>query len=291
MKYQISHRTFYDYASDVSLSEQILHLEPRNTERQSVRDPAIIIEPEPAYIERYRDAFGNRSMIITIEQAHQRLSIEGKSEIDVQAPPAYSPDATPPWEDAASYRHAMPTGLAATAVPFAFPSLHTPADDAIEAYARQSFTPGRPILAAALDLNHRIFTDFKYDPAATTVTTHVTDLLTLKRGVCQDFSHLMLACLRVLGVPARYVSGYLLTHPPAGQEKLIGADASHAWVSLFVPGTGWVDLDPTNDLIPQDEHITLAYGLDYADVAPIAGVVYGGGRQQLSVAVDVTAQD
>ncbi|MEO1089082.1 MAG: transglutaminase family protein [Pseudomonadota bacterium] len=287
MIYTIRHFTKYSYAAPVALSQHLLHLEPRTSFRQRVHAQALVIDPPPAWSDRRQDPFGNPARAITIDREHRRLTIDSRATVEVATEAAPDPVATAPWETVvdACVRGSAAGSLGAAR--FAFPSPFTRADDAVERFARESFVPGRPALAAALDLNHRIFTEFAFDPAATTVATPVADVLVQRRGVCQDFAHLMIAALRALGLPARYVSGYLLTHPPAGQERLVGADVSHAWVSLWLPGDGWVDLDPTNDVIPGDGHVTLAWGRDYGDVSPIVGVVFGGGDQELDVAVDV----
>lgn len=287
MIYDIRHRTDYAYTAPVAFSHHLLHLEPRTTYRQRVHAQSLVVEPVPVWGDRRQDAFGNPARAITIDREHRRLTVEARATVEVTAPAIPDPAATKPWEAVAdACRQANEAG-ALGAARFAFASPFTPGDDVAEDYARQSFTQGRPVLEAALDLNHRIFRDFSFDPSATSVATPVADVFRLRRGVCQDFAHLMLAALRSLGLPARYVSGYLLTQPPAGQERLIGSDVSHAWVSLWVGTDGWVDLDPTNDLLPADGHITLAWGRDYGDVSPIVGVVYGGGGHELEVAVDV----
>jgi transglutaminase-like putative cysteine protease len=175
------------------------------------------------------------------------------------------------------------------ALEFTFASPYVPLVAELRAYAATSFPPGRPILAGARDLTHRIFSDFKYQPGSTDLGTGVTRAFAMRRGVCQDFAHIQIACLRSLGLPARYVSGYLLTRPAEGKERLVGADASHAWLAVWVPGHDWVDLDPTNDLIPGREHITIGWGRDYGDVSPVSGVMFGGGAHEVTVAVDVLA--
>jgi len=174
---------------------------------------------------------------------------------------------------------------------FVFPSVYAPIAEAARAYAAPSFTEGRPLLDAVMDFTDRIHTEFAYDPGATTVATTVEEALGLKRGVCQDFAHLQIAGLRAMGLPVRYVSGYLLTEPPAGQQRLVGADASHAWLSVYCPQFGWIDVDPTNNVLPSTQHITLAWGRDYGDVSPVRGIVLGGGGQSLTVAVDVVPVD
>lgn len=287
MIYEVRHRTDYTYSAPVALSHHLLHLEPRTTFRQRVHAQSLLVEPMPAWGDRRQDAFGNPARAITIDREHKHLAVEARATVEVALPTWPEPGLTEPWERVvAACRGASEAG-ALGAARFAYASPFTPTDEALEDYARESFRQGRPVLEAAAELNHRIFADFEFDPEATSLATPVAEVFRLRRGVCQDFAHLMLAALRALGLPARYVSGYLLTHPPAGQERMVGADVSHAWVSLWVGGAGWVDLDPTNDLLPTDGHITLGWGRDYGDVSPIVGVVYGGGGHELSVAVDV----
>jgi transglutaminase-like putative cysteine protease len=205
--------------------------------------------------------------------------------------PRAVPDAraTPAWEVVRDEVADARSDEALEALEFSFASAYAPLLPELEAYAAVSFTPGRPILAAALDLAHRIFTEFRYEPGSTSLATGIAEAFAMRRGVCQDFAHLGIACLRTLGLPARYVSGYLLTQPAGGRERLVGADASHAWLAVWVPGHGWVDVDPTNDVIPGDEHITVAWGRDYGDVSPVSGVMFGGGAHEVMVSVDVAA--
>lgn len=287
MRYDIRHQTTCRYASDVSVSHQLLHLEPRPTAQQRVQSCRLDVRPNPTVERVSIDTHGNHERSITIERPHRELLIEARSVVDLE--PTFVPEAerTPAWEDVAAACRQCVDDSALLAARFAFPSHFTPLDDCLEDFARESFSKGRPVLAAATELNQRIFDNFTFDPAATTVSTLPPEVLKKKRGVCQDFTHLMIACLRSLRLPARYVSGYLLTRPPEGKERLVGADASHAWVSIWIPGSGWIDLDPTNGLLPSVEHITVGWGLDYADTCPVAGVVYGGGEQTLDVAVDV----
>jgi len=286
--YDVRHLTTYRYGVPVSMSHHLLHLEPRDTHHQRVEWFAIRIEPEPGFDDRGADAFGNPTRTITLDQTHEELVIEAVSRVQLAHRDLPEPLATPPWEEVAAIRLAAMDDPALDACRFAFASPFVEPDDALEAYAKASFTPGRPILAAAMELNQRIFADFTFDATATTIATPVAEVFRQRRGVCQDFSHLMLACLRAVGLPCRYQSGYLLTRPPEGRERLVGADASHAWVSVYIPTIGWVELDPTNDCLPMHEHVTLAWGRDYSDVSPVAGIVYGGGAHDLSVAVDVT---
>lgn len=286
MIYSVRHATTYRYADPVTLSSHRLRLTPRNTPHQKVRRFAIDVTPATHTLAAERDAFGNATHQLDIRESHALLTIEARSVVEVT-------DESPelgftPWEAAVEAARRPTTAKALEAAPYVFPSSYTAADDAIEDYARESFGQGRPVLEAARELTARIYEDFAYDPAATHASTLALDSFADKRGVCQDFAHVFLAGCRALGVPARYVSGYLLTHPPAGQEKLVGADASHAWASVWCPVAGWVDFDPTNDVIPGLEHVTCAWGRDYADVGPVQGVVLGGGGHSLSVAVDVT---
>lgn len=288
MIYDVRHKTVYRYSLPVSISHHLLHLEPRDTARQRVEWFAMRIEPEPGFDDRSTDPFGNPTRTITLDQSHTELVIEAASRVQVALGELPDPLRTPPWEAVAALRTAALDDVSLDASRFAFASPFVEPDAALEAYARASFTAGRPILAAAIDLNRRIFTDFTFDATATTIATPVAEVFAKRRGVCQDFSHLMLACLRSIGLAARYQSGYLLTRPPEGQAKLVGADASHAWIAVYVPRIGWVELDPTNNCLPMREHVTLGWGRDYSDVSPIAGVVYGGGLHDPEVAVDVT---
>ncbi|MFW5680186.1 MAG: transglutaminase family protein [Pseudomonadota bacterium] len=290
MIYEVRHRTDYTYTAPVALSHHLLHLEPRTTHRQQVHAQSLIVEPFPVWGDRRQDAFGNPVRAITIDREHRTLAVESRATVEVVPPSLPEAAATAAWETIVEACGKATEAGALGAARFAHASPFTPADDALEDYVRQSFRVGRPILEAALDLNHRVFSDFAFDPTATTLATPVAEVFRLRCGVCQDFAHLMLAGLRALGLPARYVSGYLLTHPPAGQERMIGADVSHAWVAVWTGADGWIDLDPTNDLLATDGHITLGWGRDYGDVSPIVGVVYGGGGHELAVAVDVLPQ-
>jgi transglutaminase-like putative cysteine protease len=224
---------------------------------------------------------------VAIEKSHSELLIHSRMLIEVNAPAPVDVAASTPWELAARRVAPSQGPCDLDVVQYVSPSHHTPACGDLKAFALPSFPPQRPLLACAMDLTHRIYSDFIYDSAATDVATTVSALLRIRRGVCQDFAHLLIAAFRVMGLPARYVSGYLLTHPAPGKEKLVGADASHAWVSVWAPTIGWVDFDPTNDLIPGDEHITIAYGRDFQDVSPVTGVLLGGGSHQVDVSVDV----
>ena len=276
MIYAVRHRTAYSYESPVTLSSHRLRLTPRETPRQKLRRFALEIAPEGALLAAERDSFGNASHLLEIRESHSALVIEARSEVALTplAPPL---DATP-WEEVAAAA-SRPTGAeAAEAAAFAFPSRFTCADDALEDWTRESFPPGRPVLAAADALMRRIHAEFRYDGAATHAGTTAMDAFALRAGVCQDFAHVFLAACRALGLPARYVSGYLLTRPPEGRERLVGADASHAWVAVWRPQGGWADYDPTNAVAPDLEHVTCAWGRDYGDVGPVVGVVLGASR-------------
>lgn len=291
MKYDVSHKTIYDYGQPVSISHHVLHLMPRPCDHQECLTAGIKVTPEPTIRGSGADYFGNPVNYLTLQSQHSRLCLHAFSQIEVRTPAPPASESTPPWDGifADLCRDTSDAGL--ETVQFAFDSPYTEAMTDLAAFARVSFTPGRPIMAAALDLTSRIFNEFAYDDSATTVSTPVDKVFADRRGVCQDFAHLELACLRALSLPARYVSGYLLTHPPEGQVKLAGADASHAWLSVWCPGHGWVDLDPTNNMVAGNEHITLAWGRDYGDVSPVNGAIFGGGDHTVDVEVDVTSRD
>jgi transglutaminase-like putative cysteine protease len=273
------------------LSHQQLHLTPRSLDYQPVESHEILLKPAPAQRCDFVDAFGNPVTDIAIETAHSTLKIIARGKLTVTERPTVDPQLTPAWEkvrDALAYRaawHPEPAILDATQ--FLFESPYARVKRSLAHYASDCFTPGRPILTAASALMSKIHGEFKFDPSATNVTTPVMTFFEQKRGVCQDFTHLMISCLRSTGLAARYVSGYLLTRPAPGKPRRVGADASHAWVAVFIPGSGWVDLDPTNNLLPSLEHITIGWGRDFADVTPLRGVISGGGEQTLEVKVTV----
>jgi transglutaminase-like putative cysteine protease len=287
MKYRITHTTAYSYSEPASLSQNELFLTPRATSRQQVVQAQLSVTPDPQYLHRRVDYFGNIAHVFMIEQPHTELSLTATSIVRTGRRVRVEPEATLPWEEVRQRlrTRAAPEDLAACQFTFASPMIRCSPE--IQAYARLSFPPGIPVLEGGMDLMRRLFTEYVYDKSASTVETPVDQVFINRRGVCQDFAHLALACLRSLGLAGRYVSGYLETLPPPGKDKLVGADASHAWVSLYVPDEGWIDLDPTNNLIPGEMHITLAWGRDYSDVAPVKGVVMGGGAHALVVEVDV----
>ena len=287
MRLHISHLTRYDYVESVSLCHSIVHLKPRQSERQQCLSSHLRIDPGPAVNREHQDFFGNRVNYFSIQQSHDALEVTAVSEVEVGLQDLPEPAATPAWEVARDclHQHRKPTMNAARIFTLASPLI--PLNSAARDYAAGSFTRGRPILEAGIDLMGRIFRDFAYDPHFTTIATPVAEVMAHRRGVCQDFAHLAISGLRGLGLAARYVSGYLETLPPPGQAKLQGSDASHAWFSLMIPDLGWVDFDPTNDLLPGEQHITTAVGRDYQDVTPMHGIFYGGGGHELTVAVDV----
>jgi transglutaminase-like putative cysteine protease len=285
--YEIRHKTTFNYEELVSVSHHVLHLEPRVHPQQTCLESETTVEPRPAVDSAGRDYFGNPIRHLTVQKPHKLLVVDARSRVEVR--PAAETLALPqsaPWENV---REQVAAYEALDAYELAFESPYVVGNEAIHDYALQSFTPGRPILAATMDLTSRIFREFQYRGGVSDVSTPVGDVFAMRQGVCQDFAHLMIACLRSLGLGARYVSGYLLTRPPEGKEKLVGSDASHAWVSVFAGDSRWVDFDPTNNVIPGVDHITFAYGRDYGDVSPINGFIVGGGEHQVSVAVDVSA--
>jgi transglutaminase-like putative cysteine protease len=289
MRYHVVHETSYGYQSTVTLSQQYLHMTPRSFAYQQIESHQTWSDPVEDNIVQGTDYFGNSTRHIAITSPHNTLLVHAESTVILNA--RYDLEQikeTLPWE---TLRDAIQQDLqpaALDACRYLYASPHVICSAELEDYARISYTAGRPQLDAALELTQRIFDDFEFDDNATEISTPLEEVLTGRRGVCQDFAQLMIGCLRSLGLPARYVSGYILTHPPAGQPRMIGADASHAWVSVFCPDLGWVDFDPTNRCLVQCEHITLGWGRDFSDVTPMRGVVLGGGEQSLEVQVTVT---
>jgi transglutaminase-like putative cysteine protease len=287
VRYQIAHRTQYTYAEAVSLSHNIVRLRPRDSDRQRCLSHELKISPSPRGQSDDIDYFGNHTSYFSLGEAHNRLIIEARSEVEVlsKRPNVMSSGAS--WEQVRQNLLESAGLQSLLAREFSFDSPYIQRSPGLEAYARPSFTPGRPMLECVFDLTKRIYADFKFLPGSTKVGTPVADVLRTRRGVCQDFAHLQIGCLRSLGLAARYVSGYLDTSPPPGRERVVGADVSHAWLSAYTPDDGWVDFDPTNGLMPSDGHITVAWARDYDDLTPIRGVLVGGRRQKLDVAVDV----
>lgn len=287
MIYRLTHSTTYLYGGVVSLSHHFLRLQPREMTRQRCLHTELQIEPRPDVICPHLDYFGNPMTFVTIEGSHRRLAITSHSEVEVASPPLPEPAKTPAWETvrALSAEGSKPEYLGTCEFTFASPLIKKTKDFA--AYAAESFPAGRPVLEAVLDLTKRMHADFKFDSTATHVATPLSEVFQTRRGVCQDFAQLEIAFLRSMGIPARYVSGYLETDPPPGKVKLAGADASHAWVSFYSPGAGWIDVDPTNNLLVGNRHITIAWGRDYSDISPVRGIIVGSGEHTMEVAVDV----
>lgn len=291
MMFDVSHRTLYRYSLAVVQSQHLVHMTPRAVPHQKIRSHSLLIEPAPAMRYDGLDAFANPISILDVEMPHKEFFIHSRSTIETLPPPVFDFAKTTPWDrlDAVIYQDGTPIDL--DVAQYRCASRLTNANLELADYAAETFTPGRPVLDGALHLTQRIYKEFKFDPTATDISTPITQVFKQRRGVCQDFAHLTLALLRAMRIPARYVSGYILTHPPPGQKRLEGADASHAWVSVWSPETGWRDFDPTNGLVVECEHITIALGRDYNDVSPISGVLLGGGEHTVSVNVDVIPTD
>lgn len=287
MIYELIHTTTYDYVNSVSLSHHTLRLQPRNLPSQKCLQNEIQIQPAAAVMQSHTDYFGNPFTFMTVEGSHKSLIITSRSRVEVTAPAMPKSAETPAWETVRDACLApIPEGTPEVRE-FVYPSPRIKPQPEFAEYALPSFPANRPMLEAVLDLTARIHCDFKFDPKATTVATPLEDVVRNRRGVCQDFAHFEIACLRAMGIPTRYVSGYLETDPPPGKPRLTGADASHAWISFFCPGTGWIDVDPTNNILPSTRHLTVAWGRDYSDVSPVRGVILGSGEHTLKVAVDV----
>jgi transglutaminase-like putative cysteine protease len=285
--YRVVHRTTYDYEDPVSVSHHLVRLTPRNIPGQVCRETAITIAPSPDLTTTHDDYFGNVETFFTLQEPHERLIVEARSILELLALERPDFSASPPWETVVQSLASDHSEVGLEAYQFVFSSERVATSREFADYARQAFPLGRPLLEAIFDLMRQIHRDFRFDKKATEVTTPVEAFFQERRGVCQDFAHLQIACLRSLGLPARYISGYLRTLPLPGVPRLVGADASHAWCSAWCPSAGWVDFDPTNDCVPEDGHITVAWGRDYSDVSPIHGVLLGGAKHTLDVGVDV----
>jgi transglutaminase-like putative cysteine protease len=291
MTYNIIHRTLYEYAALVTMSHHVARLEPRATSTQAQENFSLKIFPEPTLRKARTDYFGNRICLFSVQEVHSKLEIITHSRVAVTAKKIAVPEITVAWEQVAKLFRDPVSPEVVEPYQFIFDSPQVRASLDFGDYARESFAPDVPLVAGALDLTKRIFKDFKFDSKATTIATPIEEVFEKRRGVCQDFAHLGIACLRSLGLPARYVSGYLRTHAPEGRTRLVGADASHAWFQIYCHGVGWLDFDPTNNVQPAEEHITVAYGRDYSDVSPVAGILTGGGRHVVKVSVEVTQLD
>jgi transglutaminase-like putative cysteine protease len=286
MRYQISHRTTYQYASPVSMGSHVACLKPRSYPQNLLIRNQVRIFPEPETLTERIDFFGNVQWFFTVQQPHQKLVVESISEIERSDGPAHDARESLAWEASTHLADDYTAdGLDAYQYQFESPRIRFGAD--FEAYARVSFTPGRSMAEALRELTARIHQDFRFDSKVTNVRTVAEEVFKKRSGVCQDFAHVQVACLRSIGLAARYVSGYLRTFPPPGKTRLIGADASHAWVSAYSRGGGWLDMDPTNDVAPRSGHVTVAWGRDYGDVSPLRGLILGGGANSLQVEVDM----
>jgi transglutaminase-like putative cysteine protease len=281
MRYEVVHTTEYEYGESVAVSHHVVRLRPRTLPNQECFEHLLQVDPAPAVTATYRDYFGNDVTFFAMQGSHKRLSVRARSTVQVTDVALPDPAGTPPWEDARD-RERLPLD----AVEFVFAAGTSEPPDVLD-YAAAAFPPKRPILQAVLELTERIHTEFAFDAKATTVATPLQEVVRSRRGVCQDFTRFEIACLRALGIPARYVSGYLETLPPPGRPRLLGADASHAWLAFYCPGFDWIHVDPTNNVLPSGTHVALAWGRDYDDVSPVRGVILGGGQHSLAVHVDV----
>ncbi|HEY2144875.1 MAG TPA: transglutaminase family protein [Steroidobacteraceae bacterium] len=290
-RYTVRHATVYEYGGDVAHSHHLLHLRPRESAYQRCLDQALLFDPEPSWIHEDLDAFGNPIVRLEYDRTHDRLAVTSELQIEILPRGLGSLQSAESW-NAVSNRlsyHAVPVAPAdLDACRFRMQSDHVPLKQAFVEYAEECFAPGRGIVEVATQLTRKIHREFEYVPGSTTNRTSIVEVLEKRRGVCQDFAHLMIGCLRSTGLAARYVSGYIRTYRKDGAEA-VGGDASHAWVSVYCPPLGWLDFDPTNDCIVGDDHVTLAWGRDFGDVSPLRGMIVGGGRHKLEVDVRVLA--
>lgn len=286
MTYKIIHRTTYRYKYPVSVGNHVACLTPRCSPHQRVTHHELKVSPAAKLRER-TDYFGNHLKFFTVQESHKRLVVEARSEVVLDKDERPQPQRSLPWERITRILQERHDTESLDAFQFCFESPRIRPSAQLASYAMQSFRPERPFVEALLDLTARIYRDFKFDAKATSVRTSTEEVFRKRRGVCQDFAHLQIACLRSLNLPARYVSGYLRTFPPPGRPRLVGADASHAWVSAYCPDIGWMDVDPTNNVVPANNHVTLGWGRDYGDVSPLRGLILGGRDHTLKVNVDV----
>lgn len=291
MRYKVTHRTVYNYSEPVAVCHNQVLLTPRDDPHQRCRWHSLLIKPRPVYTDRRRDNYGNHVHAFSVETSHRRLEVTASSRVQVLERELPDPASTTPWEEIAASVHEQTADDWLEACQFVFDSPAVHARPEMAQYAAATFTPERPVLEALIDFTSRLRREFEYDTKATHVGTSTDEAFRLRRGVCQDFAHVQIACLRSLGIPARYVSGYLRTIPPPGKSRLVGADQSHAWVSAWCGAAGWIDVDPTNAVVCSTDHVTLAWGRDYNDVCPIKGTFLGGGTHSLQVSVDVAPLD
>jgi transglutaminase-like putative cysteine protease len=293
-RYRVRHETVYDYGGRVAHSHQLLHLTPRDSTTQSCRARKLTLEPEPSSRREHTDAFGNLATRLEYDLPHERLAVLAEVAVEIRPPASIDEAESNPWQmvrDGLTYSGEPLQADYLDACRFRMESSYVKLKQALSDYGGDCFAEGAPLLTAAQALMSKIHRDFKYAPGSTNIRTSALEAFETRRGVCQDFAHVMIACLRSRGLAARYVSGYLRTTPPAAAgPSWVGADASHAWVSVFCPPFGWIDLDPTNDLRVATDHIVIAWGRDFGDVSPLRGVIVGGGQHRLSVRVSVQAE-
>lgn len=297
MVYHIYHNTQFSYQQWVSFSHNLVRLKPRNTPVQTVVDFSLSVDPAAAETDEYNDYFGNHLHHLLVREPHALLNVIAKSCVAIDKEAIEALDRDRERAISLSVEEAMkrlsyrtPESIDAQQYTLRSPLL-APASEGLEAYARLSFHPERSLYLGIQEFMGRIFEDFKFVPGFSNLSTPVDEVFEAKKGVCQDFAHLAITALRSLGLPTRYMSGYIETIPPKGQEKLFGSDASHAWFSVYLPELGWFDFDPTNNIVPRDQHILLGYGRDYSDISPIQGVVQGSGLSHLNVMVDVSREE
>ncbi len=291
MRYRVNHITDYIYDSPATLCHNIMFQIPHDFPFQKVINHEYSIYPKPSYEIVRSDFFENKYLYFSIEHSHKKLTVVSESKLELIEPEwmRVVPGNTQPWEEVVDW---LKSDQALNDIKqFYLESEHVKLVDGIREYTLESFTSGRPIMEAMLELNNRIFSDFKFTPGFTDISTPVEEVFKHKKGVCQDFAHFSLACLRSIGLSARYMSGYIETLPPPGKPKLVGADASHAWIALYIPGLDWVEFDATNNLLVSDKHLRVAVGRDFADVTPLKGIVYSSGSQKMRVSVDVRNMD
>jgi transglutaminase-like putative cysteine protease len=289
-RYAVRHTTVYEYGGDVAHSHHLLHLTPREFAYQRRLSHSLGLDPQPSFLHEDLDAFGNGIARLEYDRSHDRLSVSAEMQVEVlprESGPLEDSEAWDGVRERLSYRASPMKHADLEACRFRMRSNHVPLRQAIEDYARECFPAGRPIGAAAQALTRQIYRDFDYVPGSTDIRTSITDVLASRHGVCQDFAHLMIGCLRSTGLAARYVSGYIRTSPAGESDALVGGDVSHAWVSVYCPPHGWIDFDPTNDCVVGEDHVTLAWGRDFDDVSPLRGMIVGGGRHKVSVDVGV----
>jgi len=289
--YRIIHKTIYTYEDLVSHCLNLAHMYPLNNAHQECYRTFIDVKPRPSVSSFRKDYFGNNLFFFAIEDSHKELEITVESSVKTNVPIYSLFSRSCPWEDVWERLESSKSRADIEAIEYTLPSSYVSYNSNFADYAMQSFLPGKSVLESVYDFTLRIFKEFKFDPKATTIVTPLEQVFAQKKGVCQDFTHFAISALRSIKIPARYVSGYIETHPPAGQEKLKGSDATHAWVSVYCPDQGWVDFDPTNGKFITDEYIMTSVGRDYSDISPLKGILYGGGKHKLKVEVDVLRED